>query len=100
MGYLYYNNTLKKKHKVMYFSPNVWRSIYSIHESSFKHNAEKKIFNRGSFIPSTYVGFKSIVHSGNKFNNVSINRWKLGHKFGEFTWNRRYALYKPTKKKK
>ena len=74
MGYLYSNNNIKRKHKIIYFSPNVWRSIYSIHENSFKHNAEKKIFNRGSSIPSTYAGFKVVVHSGNKFNNIPINR--------------------------
>lgn len=35
-----------------------------------------------------------LVHTGRKTRAKYINSWMLGHKAGEFTWNRKPALYK------
>lgn len=95
MSYLYQSkqNTTKLK-KLNYFSPNLWRSIYLISTSQVYHTREKKMYNRGSVIPKVFLGYEILVHSGQKWHTRKVNRWLVGFKVGEFTWNRRYALYK------
>ena len=99
MGHLYNNLRFKKTMKTLHFSPNIWRSVYTTHENPFKQYSEKKLFSRDSVIPSTFCNHTVKVHSGKVFKTFTINKWKVGFKFGEFTWNRRYASYKPSKKK-
>jgi len=62
--------------------------------------AEKKVWARNSTIPHLYCGEEILVHTGKKFKKRYVNRWMVGFKFGSFTWNRRYALYKSKRKKK
>ena len=100
---LYYKgpNTLKKSsNKLNYLAPNVLRSIYLITLNTVHHNAEKKIYARGSCIPPIYRNQEVIIHRGKGFKTKQINRWIIGFKFGEFTWNRKIALYKAKMKKK
>jgi len=40
------------------------------------------------------------IYSGQKWQLKKINRWVVGFKFGEFTWNRRVALFKAKQLKK
>ena len=68
--------------------------------SNIHHTSEKKIFTRSSKIPKAYIGYEVIIHRGNKFKTKNINSWVVGFKFGEFTWNRKIALYKSKQKKK
>ncbi len=101
MGHLFNNRLhLKKKNKILYFAPKIWRSISLIHLHSIYQNAEKKIYNRGSTIPFTYWFREIIIHNGKNFKIKYASRWMIGFKFGCFTWNRKYALYKSKKKKK
>jgi ribosomal protein S19 len=100
---LYYSNThnLKKRtRKLNYIAPNVLRSIYLIALNPIHHNAEKKIYARGSCIPPLYQNQEVSIHKGKGFKIKRINRWVIGFKFGEFTWNRKIALYKAKMKKK
>ena len=68
--------------------------------SPIHHTTEKKIFSRGSVIPRAYNTHEIVVHRGNKFTVKYVNHWMIGFKFGEFTWNRKIALYKAKQKKK
>jgi ribosomal protein S19 len=99
---LYKNSTLmyKKSSKLNYFSSHVLRSVYLIKVSSIHHTTEKKIFARGSRIPRAYINHEIVIHRGNKFTIRYVNPWLVGFKFGEFTWNRKIALYKAKAKKK
>ena len=51
-------------------------------------------------MPRAYNGFEVVIHRGNKFRVKQINNWVIGFRFGEFTWNRKVALYKAKQKKK
>ena len=100
---LYYksNSVLKKrKNKLNYLSPNVLRSVYLVSLNPINHNAEKKIYARGSCIPEIYLNQEVVISKGRGFRTKYINRWMTGFKFGEFTWNRKIALYKAKQKKK
>nr|QPL15906.1 ribosomal protein S19 [Strombidium sp.] len=95
MGQLYKNNKiLKKKVKLNYFSASVWRTLYLIEYNPINKMREKKIYTRSSTIPIIYFKSEVIIYSGKRWVRKKINKWMVGHKFGEFTWNRKFALYK------
>ena len=65
----------------------------------------KKIWSRSSVIPSFLIGETVLIHNGKEFKRVVINREKVGFKFGEFSFTRKYTnkektIKKPIKKKK
>nr|YP_010049546.1 ribosomal protein S19 [Strombidium cf. sulcatum]QPL15951.1 ribosomal protein S19 [Strombidium cf. sulcatum] len=102
MGNLYkYNySVIKKKAKLNYFAPNVWRSMYLIEVNPINRMREKKIYTRSSVLPVTYLKSEILIYSGKKWTKKFVNKWMVGHKVGEFTWNRKYALYKAKQLKK
>lgn len=62
--------------------------------------SEKLIYNRASSIPKIFIGYNVKIHSGKSLHNRVVNKWMVGFKFGEFTWNRKLALYKAKQLKK
>lgn len=57
-----------------------------------------KIWCRASVIPASLLGETVFVHNGKEFKRVSITREKIGFKFGEFSFSRKYTLkQKPLK---
>ena len=94
------NKISRKTTKLNYLSSHVFRSLYLIKLSPIHHTSEKKIFSRGSAIPHAYSRFEVVIHRGNRFRTKYVNAWMVGFKFGEFTWNRKIALYKAKQKKK
>jgi ribosomal protein S19 len=95
MGNLY-NFSLRviKNKQLNHFSPNIWRSVYLISTNQVYHTREKKIYGRNSTIPNVFVNHEILVYSGKKWHTRRVNKWMVGFKAGEFTWNRRYALFK------
>lgn len=95
LGHLYnYKYEKFKNVKLNYYSPKIWRSLYLISSNSIHHTSEKRIYSRSSVIPNLYNGYEIIVYSGKRWHSRRANSWMVGYKFGEFTWNRRLALYK------
>jgi len=74
--------------------------MYLITSASIHHVSKKKIYSRGSTIPYTFKGFETLIYTGRKFSKRVINIWIIGFKFGEFTWNRKIAIYKAKQKRK
>ena len=91
---MYKNQSVVKAHKINHFSYNVWRRSYLIKMSSIHHSSAKKIWNRSSKIPITFLKFEILIHTGRKLKTKIVNKWMVGYKVGEFTWNRKPALYK------
>lgn len=95
MGHLYNSKlVIKKKTKINFFSPDVWRRLQLIGSNPVHHTSEKKIRSRGSVIPLEFDKHEIVIHSGKKWHTRYVNEYMIGFKFGEFTWNRRYALFK------
>jgi len=95
LGHLYnYKYNRVKKSKINYFSSKIWRSIYLISSNSIHHTSEKRIRSRSSVVPAIYTNYEVIIYSGKRWHTKRINTWMVGFKAGEFTWNRRLALYK------
>lgn len=60
-----------------------------------------KIWSRRSTIPYNLINNSVLVHNGKEFRKVFITREKVGFKFGEFAFTRKYGLrYKTVKGKK
>ena len=53
-----------------------------------------------SVIPIAFLGVKVSIYNGYSLKKKVINRWVVGFKFGELTWNRKLALYKAKQLKK
>jgi ribosomal protein S19 len=82
------------KKKLNFYSEDVWRKVFMSHKSVVFKNKEKKIIQRSSTIPYTFLGNDIKIYTGKKWIKKRINRWIVGFKFGEFTWNKKIALYK------
>lgn len=63
---------------------------YLLNNNFLKRN-EKKIWARNSAIPSAFIGQFVYIHKGNDFTKVYINREKVGFKFGEFAYTRKFT---------
>lgn len=61
---------------------------------------EKYVFYRSSVVPKILVGTKVKIYSGKKWTLKKISKWMMGFKFGEFTWNRKIAVYKAKQMRK
>lgn len=51
----------------------------------------KKIWYRHSCIPFYLIGKKVLVHNGIIFKKIYITREKVGYKFGDFSFTRKFT---------
>jgi len=69
-----------------------------IKHKKVQQNKNLKIWCRSSVIPSSLIGETVFVHNGKEFKRILISREKVGFKFGEFSFSRKYTLkQKPIK---
>ena len=90
----------KKKSKLNVISPQVLRSLYLIKLNPIHSFSERRIFARGSKIPRLFINKEILIYKGNSFKTKRVNQWNVGFNFGEFTWNRKLAIYKKKQQKK
>ena len=76
------------------------KKIFLFKKNSIFKTSEKLFYNRSSVIPNIYINSKILIYMGKKFNSRFINKWMVGFKIGEFTWNRKVALYKAKQMRK
>jgi len=101
MSYLYFKKkTFFKIKKINYYSPKIWRYLCLLKLNPIYILSEKKFFNRSSVVLKIFINKEILIHSGKKWHKKYINKWMVGYKFGEFTWNRKLALYKTKQLKK
>lgn len=90
----------KFKTSILFCAPFFWKKIYLYNRHPVFINAEKKIYSRSSIIPNLFQNTTVKIYSGKSWHTRNINKWMVGFKFGEFTWNRKLALYKSKQLKK
>ena len=59
-----------------------------------------KVWSRNSVVAESLVGKRVLVHNGNMFKKLLVIREKVGFKFGDFSYTRRYTPRTFSKKKK
>lgn len=94
---------LKNKNEINrlnFCSSYFWKKIFLYNKYPIFKNAEKKIFSRSSVIPKPLTNLTVKIYSGKSWHKRTLNKWMIGFKFGEFTWNRKLALYKAKQLKK
>jgi len=87
-------NNFKLKNKLLFCSENIWKKIFLYKKSEVFKTQDKLIYERSSVIPRIFTGSEVSIYSGKKWIKKYVNRWMVGFKFGEFTWNKKAAIYK------
>jgi len=100
MSFVFRNDNINRCNKINYFSYKMWRSMYLISLNTVYNTSEKRIYARSSTVPNMFRGEDIVIHAGNRWKSKRVNKWMVGFKTGEFTWNRKLALYKSKKLKK
>jgi small subunit ribosomal protein S19 len=81
-------------------SRSLWKGNF-IDSSILKLNKyKKKIWSRGSTIPSFLIGEHVFIYLGNGFQKILITKEKVGFKFGAFAYTRKKKTHTKIKKKK
>lgn len=80
--------------KIQFFAPDVWKKAFICQKKPIFLDTQKHVFNRASTIPNILTHSTILVYAGNQWQRITPSKWSAGFKFGEFTWNRRPALYK------
>jgi ribosomal protein S19 len=93
-------NKIFQNVKLNFCSPFFWKKIFLYKKYPIFKYADKKIMSRSSIIPKIFSNTSVKIYSGKSWHRRNINRWMIGFKFGEFTWNRKLALYKAKQLKK
>ena len=93
-------NHTEKTFKLNYVNYTTWRKLLLIKDNEIHQAQEKFIYDRNSTIPHLFIRRKVKIYSGLNFHSRVINKWVVGFKFGELTWNRKLALYKVKQLKK
>lgn len=111
------NYMARSKWKLSFFSKQVWRSIFffiyknnniridqeskNYFKDSFFYDVDKKFFfNKSSTIPLIFLQKRIKIFKNLNFINLFINRYRVGCKFGEFSFNRKPFFFIPKVKKK
>lgn len=93
-------NSSRLKNKLIFCSEDMWKKIFLAQKSIVFKNQEKLIYHRSSAVPKTFLGDEISIYTGKRWIKRYINRWMVGFKFGEFTWNKKSARYKAKQLKK
>lgn len=78
----------------------MWRKIFLFKKNPIFKKGEKFFYSRSSIVPRTLVNYNVSIYSGKSWHNRFLTKWSVGFKLGEFTWNRKLALYKAKQLKK
>lgn len=89
------NNFLEKKtFKNVHLGPNTWRQLFLHLSSEVIEEQDKYLFERSSTITPLLSSSQIKVYNGKSYIGRSFSKYSVGFKLGEFTWNRKIALYK------
>ena len=59
-----------------------------------KVTKDVKVWSRNSVVPSNLIGLYAFIHNGKNFKKLLITREKVGFKFGDFAFTRKYISKK------
>jgi len=69
-----------------------WKGPY-IEANLFKESKKnRKIWARSSTIPEFLIGETVLIYNGREFKRITVTRDKIGFKFGEFSFTRKFVL--------
>ena len=84
-------------------SRSIWKGYYIdkfIFSNKIFNHTKKKIWARNSTIGENLIGQHVYIHNGKEFVKTLITREKVGFKFGEFAFTRKFTKKEKKLKKK
>lgn len=93
-NHLSYRQPNKKTYKFAHVGPNTWRQIFLHLSSEVIEEQDKFVHERSSTITPLLSQSRLKIHMGRGYIARNLSPYMIGFKFGEFTWNRKIALYK------
>lgn len=93
-SHISYKQNLKKTYKFAHVGPNTWRQIFLHLSSEVIEEQDKFVHERSSTITPLLSQSRLKIHMGRGYISRNLSPYMIGFKFGEFTWNRKIALYK------
>lgn len=75
-------------------SRSTWKSSFTekyLNSTKFKTQKKKIVWSRKSTIPELLIGQYVYIHNGKDFLKIFITREKVGFKFGEFAFTRKFT---------
>ena len=85
---------LRKSYKIPHVGPNTWRQIYLHIANEVIEEQDKFIHERRSTVTPLLASTGMRIYNGKTYTKIMFTPYSVGFKFGEFTWNRKMALYK------
>ena len=70
-------------------SRSIWKGVFL--KRFLLKKMPHKVWSRNCSIPFNCVGQKILVHNGKEFKKIFITREKVGYKFGEFVFTRKFT---------
>ena len=89
-----YTRQTPKTYKISHVGPNTWRQIFLHVSSEVLEEQDKFIHERCSTITPLLSQSRLKILMGRGYIARNLSSYMIGFKFGEFTWNRKIALYK------
>lgn len=86
--------------KLIYVPKSVWKRIFLYKKLSVFRTEHKFMHERSSILPWSFLKTKVFIYNGKKWILKFPYHWHVGFKLGEFTWNRRIAVYKAKQMRK
>lgn len=93
-SHISYKQHQKKTYKFAHVGPNTWRQIFLHLSSEVIEEQDKFVHERSSTITPLLSQSRLKIHMGRGYISRNLSPYMIGFKFGEFTWNRKIALYK------
>lgn len=98
--YVSSRNKLPQTYKISHVGPNTWRQIFLHLSSEVIEEQDKFVHERSSTITPLLSQSRLKIHMGKGYIARNLSPYTIGFKFGEFTWNRKVALYKANQLRK
>jgi ribosomal protein S19 len=70
-------------------SRSKWKGFFTVNNNLKLEG--KKVWNRNCTVPESMVGSFVFVHNGKEFKKILVIREKVGFKFGDFSFTRKYT---------
>lgn len=89
-----HQKSFSRVNKINYMCYRTWRYLYLVNVRPYYNRASKRYWGRATTIPASFLRARVRIYTGKKWKIRYVNRWMVGYRVGEFTWNRRLAMYK------
>lgn len=86
---------VKVKHSSSGFLNRFFKPYY---KTVLNKKSDVYLWSRSALVTKQFVGKRVSIHNGREFSSIVVRPTMLGHRFGEFAFSKRRAVYTKTSK--